>query len=79
MTVIDLNFDWLFAHLGGGFASRRLAIVKKELQLQRSLGEILQIASICLFDKTPLLQAFSRDSLRMEDSTIHNQLPLFDY
>ena len=53
--------------------------MKKELQLQRGMGEILQIASICLFDKTPLLQAFSRDSLRMEDSTIHNQLPLFDF
>jgi len=55
-----------------------VAIIKKELKIERSLGEILQILSINLFEKTPLLQAFSQDSLTMEDGMHHNQLPLFD-
>ncbi len=55
-----------------------VAIVKKELNIERSLGEILQILSISLFEKTPLLQAFSRDLVTMGNSSIHNQLPLFD-
>ena len=36
-----------------------VAIVKKELAIHRTMGEILQILSIHLFEKTPLLQAFS--------------------
>ncbi|HKB40446.1 MAG TPA: hypothetical protein VKD72_28715, partial [Gemmataceae bacterium] len=34
-----------------------VAIVKKELRLDRSLSEILQILSLTLFEKTPILQA----------------------
>lgn len=34
-----------------------VAIVKKELGLDRSLSEILQILSLTLFEKTPILQA----------------------
>jgi transposase len=56
-----------------------VATVKKELKIERSLGEILQILSISLFEKMPILQAFSHDSLMMEDGTIHNQLSLFDF
>ena len=56
-----------------------VAIIKKELNIERSLGEILQIISICPFEKTPILQAFSHDPLRMENSTIHNQLSLFNF
>ena len=56
-----------------------VAIAKKELKIERSLGEILQILSICLFEKMPILQAFSTDSLRMEEGNIHNQLSLFDF
>jgi hypothetical protein len=55
-----------------------VAIIKKELKTDRSLSEILQILSINLFEKTPLLQAFSQHSLTMEDGTHYNQLPLFD-
>ena len=55
-----------------------VAIIKKELKIDRSLGEILQILSINLFEKTPLLQAFSQDPLTMEEGTHYNQLPLFD-
>ena len=56
-----------------------VAIVKKELRIDRSLGEILQILSIALFEKTPILQAFSHDLLTMENGLNHNQLSLFDF
>ena len=36
-----------------------VAIVKKELRLDRSMAEILQILSICPFENVPILQAFS--------------------
>jgi len=36
-----------------------VAIIKKELQLQHSLYTILQILSVTIFEKTPILQAFS--------------------
>ena len=55
-----------------------VAIVKKELKIERSLSEILQILSIGLFEKTPLLQAFSPDSSMIENDVVHNQLPLFN-
>jgi len=55
-----------------------VAIVKKELKIERSLGEILQILSISLFEKTPLLQAFSQDSSMTENDAVHNPLPLFN-
>ena len=55
-----------------------VAIVKKELKIERSLSEILQIVSIGLFEKTPILQAFSHGSFIIENSVIHNQLSLFN-
>jgi hypothetical protein len=56
-----------------------MIIIKKELKIERSMSEILQILSISLFEKTPILQAFSHDSLKIEDSSIHNQLTLFNF
>jgi hypothetical protein len=55
-----------------------VAIVKKELNIPRSLGEILQILSVSLFENTPLLQAFSHDCTRIDTIDVHNQLSLFD-
>jgi hypothetical protein len=55
-----------------------VAIIKKELKTERSLSEILQIVSIGLFEKTPILQAFSHDSSIIENSVTHNQLSLFN-
>jgi hypothetical protein len=55
------------------------AIVKKEMGIQHlSLGEMLQILSICPFQKMPLLQAFSDTSNTMDVTQNHNQLRLFD-
>ena len=56
-----------------------VSIVKKELQIEFTMGEILQILSISVFEKTPLLQAFSSDSFKIGDGPIHNQLSLFDF
>jgi IS4 transposase len=55
-----------------------VAIVKKELRTERSMGEILQILSLSLFENMPLLQAFSQHSATMENSVTHNQLSLFN-
>ncbi|MBN2291145.1 MAG: IS4 family transposase [Pirellulales bacterium] len=41
-----------------------VAIVKKQLQIDRSLYSILQILSITLFEKTPILQVLSDVELR---------------
>lgn len=52
------------------------AIVKKELHIQRSLGEILQILSISLFEKMPITQALSGFSLEDQISESPKQLIL---
>lgn len=39
-----------------------IAILKKELGLQQSLGEILQILSVTLFEKIPISQVFSQSN-----------------
>ena len=41
-----------------------VAIIKKELGIDRSLGEILQILSVSLFEKEPIYQALSDFSLQ---------------
>ena len=55
-----------------------VAIVKKELRLERSLSEILQVLSLTLFEKTPLLQALQAEIDASEQDTDRNQLRLFD-
>jgi len=55
-----------------------IAIVRKELKIERSLAEILQILSLTLFEKTPLIQAFSRENDPNQKSDIPNQPSLFD-
>jgi hypothetical protein len=55
------------------------AIARKEMGISLSLGEMLQILSIALFEKTPLLQAFSNGTPNTATETIHNQLSLFEF
>jgi hypothetical protein len=55
-----------------------VAIVKRELKLDRSLNEILQILSLGLFEKTPLIQALSRQIAPKVSEPGHKQLSLFD-
>jgi len=55
-----------------------VAIIKKRLDLDISLYTILQILSVSLFEKTPILQAFSTDEYETEEGHCRNQLMLFD-
>jgi len=55
-----------------------VAIVKKELGVERSLTEILQILSLVLFEKTPIFQALSEERTQNPDTEIPNQMMLFD-
>jgi transposase len=55
-----------------------VAIIKKELKLERSLHEILQIISILLFEKTPLKQALTENSYDFKEQQNYNQLSLFN-
>ena len=55
-----------------------VAIIKKELKLERSLHEILQILSILLFEKTPLKQALTENYYNFNEKLNYNQLSLFD-
>jgi hypothetical protein len=55
-----------------------VAIVKKELRIERSLYEILQVLSVTLFEKTPLFQALTASKLPDFDTPFPNQLTLFE-
>jgi len=55
-----------------------VAIIRKELKLQRSQSDILQILSLTLFEKMPLIQALSEEKPRDDDQPRHNQPFLFD-
>ncbi len=56
-----------------------VAIMKKELYLKQSMYEILQILSVTVLQKTPILQVFS-DYKHIKNKTVpSNQLTLFDF
>ena len=55
-----------------------IAIVKKELHLNVSLYTLLQILSVSVFEKMPLIQAFSRTNSISIEAETSNQLNLFD-
>jgi len=56
-----------------------VTIVRKRLGLEASLYQILQILSITLFEKTPILQAFQAFDSRDALVNCGNQLNLFDF
>jgi hypothetical protein len=55
-----------------------IAIIKKELRLQHSLAEILQILSIALFEQVPLQQILTEIPMKNKISQNYNQLSLFN-
>ena len=55
-----------------------VAIVRKRLGLEISLYQILQILSVMLFEKTPILQALQPPDSRDDLLTSANELILFD-
>ena len=55
-----------------------VAIVKKRMNLDAPLYTLLQILSLTLFEKMPILQALSHDHTRTETVDDANQLTLFE-
>jgi hypothetical protein len=56
-----------------------VAIVRKRLALGASLYQILQILSVTLFEKTPILQALQASDSENNSPDADNQLILFDF
>ena len=56
-----------------------VAIVRKRLVLEASLYQILQILSVTLFEKTPILQALQASDSQNDLLDTRNQLILFDF
>jgi len=54
-----------------------VAILKKELRLDRSLGDILQILSLALFEKMPILPLLSQPATAVHDCDALKQPSLF--
>jgi len=56
-----------------------VAIVRKQLGLEASLYQLLQILSVTLFEKTPILRALQASDSEEDLPPISNQLILFDF
>src|SRR5277367_6778035 len=56
-----------------------VAIIRKRLGLEASLYQILQILSVTLFEKTPILQAFQDANSQEDLLDDDNQLILFEF
>ena len=56
-----------------------IAIIKKELKLDASLYTVLQILSVSVFEKTPILWAFRPEDHGMAQPTNDKQLNLFGF
>ena len=55
-----------------------VAIIKKELRLSNSLYQILQVLSVTIFERTPILQALQVQDNGEKSLLFSNQLNLFD-
>jgi hypothetical protein len=55
-----------------------VAIMKKELRIEQSLYTILQVLSVSLFEKMPILEAFSKKYIPAQINQSWKQLSLFD-
>lgn len=55
-----------------------VAIVKKELGLTASLYQILQVVSVTIFERAPILQALQLQHTGEKSAQLFNQLSLFD-
>jgi hypothetical protein len=55
-----------------------VAIIRKRLALDASLYQILQILSVTLFERTPILRALQASGSEDESDDLSNQLILFD-
>ena len=56
-----------------------VAILKKRLHIDASLYTVLQVLSLTVFEKTPLLQLLTNPEAMLPTHPHTNQLNLFDY
>lgn len=56
-----------------------VAIIKKQLKIERNLYEILQILSVSLFDKSPLVKLISEADLQTLEEHSQKQRSLWDF
>ena len=56
-----------------------VAIIRRELGLERSMYEILQILGVTLFENQPLFPLLLQRTVPYSEPTVSNQLPLFDF
>jgi hypothetical protein len=56
-----------------------VAIVKKQLRLDLSLYQILQILSITIFEKTPISEGFLNMADETDNPEVAKQLNLFEF
>jgi len=55
------------------------AILRKQLNIDRSLTEILQILSVTLFETTPVFTVLATMPMTQRHTDDRNQLSLFDF
>jgi hypothetical protein len=55
-----------------------VAIIRKELNLSASLYQILQVVSVTIFERVPILQALQLQHTREKSDLFSNQLSLFN-
>jgi hypothetical protein len=55
-----------------------VAVARKHLHASQSMGEILQILSLTLFEKEPLLQVLSQAKMTIQEVDDANSLPLLE-
>lgn len=56
-----------------------VAIMKKELHINQTLYTILQVLSVSLFEKTPIIELFAIRMSTLESIESQKQLCLFDF
>ena len=56
-----------------------VAIIKKQLRIERTLNEILQVLSITLFENDELLPLLTNFQLQDQTEASYNQLTLFNF
>jgi hypothetical protein len=56
-----------------------VAVIRKRLRLEASLYQTLQILSVTLFEKTPILSALQAIDMDADFAENINQLILFDF
>ena len=71
-------FSQLLAFLPRHELNKCVALIRKELGIERNLYEILQILSTAPFEQVPLCQLLTENATQYGNGDSPNQLDLFD-